>query len=88
MPELSYGSHFFQDLVETGIFYAAIFENQEDVIYRPELLSKCHELIKKMLPDEKSIFDIVKVYDTSSMNLLLLSDTASEKTVCIEGESL
>jgi len=25
MPELSYGSHFFQDLVESGIFYAAIF---------------------------------------------------------------
>jgi hypothetical protein len=25
MPALSYGSHFFQDLVETGIFYVAIW---------------------------------------------------------------
>lgn len=84
MPELSFGSHFFQDLVETGIFYAAVFD-QEGVIYRPGLLSKYPEIIKKMLPDEKSIFDIVKVYDASSIKLLLLSDTTSEKTVCIEG---
>jgi hypothetical protein len=25
VPELSYGTHFFQDLLETDIFYAAIF---------------------------------------------------------------
>ena len=28
-PELSYGSHFFQDLVESGILYNAIFENEK-----------------------------------------------------------
>lgn len=31
MPELSYGSHFFQDLVETGIFYVAMFDGNNDV---------------------------------------------------------
>ena len=25
IPELSYGTHFFQDLVETDIFYIALF---------------------------------------------------------------
>jgi hypothetical protein len=35
MPELSYGSHFFQDIVESGIFYVAIFDGQEDVIFNP-----------------------------------------------------
>ncbi len=33
MPELSYGSYFFQDLVESEIFYAGIFEGQQDVIF-------------------------------------------------------
>ena len=32
-PELSYGSHFFQDLVESGILYNAIFENEKTVVY-------------------------------------------------------
>ena len=32
MPELSYGSHFFQDLVEMEIFYAAIFADRRNVL--------------------------------------------------------
>jgi len=36
MPELSYGSHFFQDIVETGIFYVAIFYGEKDVVFNPE----------------------------------------------------
>lgn len=28
MPELSYGSHIFQDLVEAGILYGAVFDNE------------------------------------------------------------
>ena len=35
MPELSYGSHFFQDLVETGIFYVALFSDKKDVNFNP-----------------------------------------------------
>ena len=27
MPELSYGSHMFQDLVEAGIFYCALWRD-------------------------------------------------------------
>ena len=33
VPELSYGSHFFQDLVETGIFYVALFDNKDNVVF-------------------------------------------------------
>jgi hypothetical protein len=46
-PELSYGSHFFQDLVETGIFYVAIFEGDEGVIYNPEKISGRENILKK-----------------------------------------
>ncbi len=38
-PELSYGSHFFQELVETGTYYAAVFEDRAGVIYRPEVIT-------------------------------------------------
>lgn len=36
-PELNYGSHFFQDLVETGIFYAAVFDERAGVLFHPTL---------------------------------------------------
>lgn len=35
-PELSYGSHFFQELVESGVFYAAIFDDHPGVLFRPD----------------------------------------------------
>lgn len=41
MPELSFGSHFFQDLVEAEIFYCAIFENAEGVLFNEKLLTNC-----------------------------------------------
>ncbi|MCX7771749.1 MAG: PEP/pyruvate-binding domain-containing protein [Clostridia bacterium] len=88
MPELSFGSHFFQDLVETGVFYAAIFENDEKVTYRPELLEKCPNRFVEMLPDEAELIDIIKVYETGSKHLTLLSDTLSQKTLCIFKEIL
>jgi hypothetical protein len=41
MPEISYGSHFFQDLVETNIFYMAILPQKDTTIYHPELIQDC-----------------------------------------------
>ena len=39
MPELSYGSHMFQDLVEAEIFYGAGWNNEETICYRPDLFA-------------------------------------------------
>lgn len=39
-PELSYGSHFFQDLVESGILYSAIFENEKTIFFNPKILDE------------------------------------------------
>lgn len=38
VPDLSYGSHFFQDLVETEIAYVALFPNGKNCIYQPDRL--------------------------------------------------
>ena len=39
MPELSYGSHMFQDLVEAEIFYCAIWNDRRTLKYTPGLLA-------------------------------------------------
>ncbi len=68
MPELSYGSHFFQDLVESGIFYAAIFpmdaNPDSEPVYDEQVLDalpawgKATPLVS--LPDVLRIFDLRK----------------------------
>ena len=37
-PDLSFGSHFFQDLIETGIAYVAVLPDHPGTRYRPEWL--------------------------------------------------
>ena len=82
MPELSFGSHFFQDLVEAGIFYAALLDSGEKFIYQPELLEDLQNHLSVLEPSEVELSDILRVYDTSHSQLTLLSDTMSQRTVC------
>lgn len=49
MPELSYGSHFFQDLVESDIFYIAVFEGRDDVEFSPEQVLSRPNLLEKWI---------------------------------------
>ena len=81
MPELSFASHFFNDLVETGIFYAAIFENKKEVEYNPSLLTNCPVAFEQIIGSDLS--GTIKAYDTSGINLTLISDAVAQKTACI-----
>ncbi|MBQ2066481.1 MAG: phosphoenolpyruvate synthase, partial [Clostridiales bacterium] len=46
-PELSYGSHIFQDLVEAEILYTAVFNNSKTIHFHPEKLSDSPDVISE-----------------------------------------
>ena len=79
MPELSYGSHFFQDLVESGVFYIALFKEQENVIFHEERL-KGETLLTKYHPDSAEYADVIKVIDAKGMELY--SDICRQRVFC------
>ncbi|MBQ7715154.1 MAG: phosphoenolpyruvate synthase [Clostridia bacterium] len=84
VPELSYGSHIFQDLVEAGILYTAVFEGESTAAYAPGLLDGFKETASEMteLPDD--IKDIIKVYDTTGSGLDLYYDMGEERLlICL-----
>ncbi len=80
MPELSFGSHFFHDMVESGIFYAAIFDGSEGVTFYPERVLDCDNLLDEFLPEEREWEDIVHVASTTG--LTLYSDISTQKVLC------
>jgi len=80
MPELSFGSHFFQDIVESDIFYAAIFEGDTDVIFRPERILDRENLLDEILPGEKAWSHVVHLAHTTG--LTLYSDITSQNLMC------
>lgn len=83
MPELSFGSHFFQDLVEAEIFYSAIFENRPDVTYSPVFLSGCPTVFDEIIGTQADVKPIITAYDTAMAKLTLLADAVAQKAVCM-----
>ena len=58
-PELSYGSHFFQDLVEAGILYNAIFENEKTLRYNRGMLADADNHFAELIEEHEGLEDIV-----------------------------
>jgi hypothetical protein len=83
MPELSFGTHFFLDLVETHIFYTAIFLGNKNVYFNEEWLSRLPNQFKKLLPDETKYQKIVRVFDLGEKGLHLFSDLSSQRVISI-----
>ncbi|OPY79348.1 MAG: phosphoenolpyruvate synthase [Syntrophorhabdus sp. PtaU1.Bin153] len=82
MPELSYGTHFFQDLVETEIFYLALFPDNPETVFNAVLLNAFNDILEELLPESRKYGEVVKVYDTGREGLHLVADIVSQKLVC------
>ena len=85
IPELSFGSHFFQDIVEADIFYAAIFDGEDDVIFNQGIILEKSNLFDTTLNLEESSQDkkFNQVIHVSQINgLTLYSDIASQELLC------
>ena len=87
-PDLSYGRHMFQDMVEADVYYGAINDNSKTRLYRPELLTRYPEVLKDILPGEsQELADIVKIHDVSRSGATLTLDAQEGRAVCrIRGE--
>jgi hypothetical protein len=83
MPDLSFGTHFFQDLIEGDIFYAALFPQQKDVIFNKDRLSKMPNLLTHFLPQSSKYADVVKVYQVNQEQLQIMCDVVAQKVVCL-----
>ena len=76
-PELSYGSHIFQDLVEAEILYTAVFHGEKTLHYSPEKLAESKDMIEEFEPTEV-LKDIVHIYDVSDKKCEVFNDVANE----------
>ena len=76
-PELSYGSHIFQDLVEAEILYTAIFQGEKTKHYSPEKLESSKDMIDEF--DFSDVLEgVVHIYDVSDRKCEIYNDVAKE----------
>lgn len=85
MPDLSYGSHFFQDIVESNIFYIALFQNERDVHFNEEKILEQPNILEELLAgssEEELYPDVIHVADMRSENIEIYSDIVTQRLIC------
>ena len=78
----AYGSHIFQDMVEEGIIYGAIFENEQTLAFHSEILSSLENVIDEIWPQNSDIMKVMGVYNVKDKNCYLYHDMKSEHLLC------
>ncbi len=87
MPELSFGSHFFQDLVEADIFYLALFPEIFPCTLNSDWIYQHSNALEGLMPGSSRFKPTVKVIDIPKQNLMLMADVVTQQMACYWDES-
>ena len=84
MPELSFGSHMFQDLVEAEIYYGAIFENEKKIEFNKDMIFDYDNILSDINPNlDDELYEMVHVIDFEEDKAELYHDMNKDETMCI-----
>lgn len=67
VPDLSFGTHFFQDLVEASIRYLPLYPDEERNILNEGFLSGSSNILSEILPEFATLDNVVKVIDVQKI---------------------
>ena len=87
VPELSFGTHFFQDLVEANIFYIPLYPDDEGIVFNESFFKDSTNMLQDLLPDLSSLSKVIKVIDvktyTKGSVLNILMNAEDNKVVAM-----
>jgi hypothetical protein len=66
--EVSYGTHFFQDLVEGHIYPLPLYPDDPRAIFRAEFFTQSPNVLTKLLPGEEKFESLVRVIDVPAVS--------------------
>jgi len=65
VPELSFGTHFFQDLVEADIRYIPLYPDEPDSTLDQTFLRRAKNMLPEMFPEFERLADVLRVVDVA-----------------------
>ena len=85
-PEVSYGTHFFQDLVESDILYLPVYPDDKATDFNTEFFTSSPNILKDLLPELSSFEEVVHVIDvpaaTGGASAKVIADPQTRSAVC------
>jgi len=86
IPDISLGTHFFNDLVELNILYIAIQPNHPTDFINKEFFESNSNLLPSLIPDDAKWSDVVHVIDLERIDpeytVYLNVNTIQQRSVC------
>ncbi len=86
IPEVSYGTHFFQDLVEAGILYLPVYPSDPGSKFNEEFFRGADNMLPKLMPEVVEFSEIIHLIDvtrsTKGLYAHILADPAAHRAVC------
>ncbi len=79
-PEVSFGTHFFQDLVEAKIYPLALYPGEEGNLFSEEFFDGSPNSLARILPEKKEysefvkVIDVPKIYKGKFLEVIMSSD--------------
>ncbi|MEA1959922.1 MAG: PEP/pyruvate-binding domain-containing protein [Bacillota bacterium] len=65
IPELSFGTHFFQDLVEANIRYLPLYPDDQGIIFNERFLNRSDNILSQIVPEFGDLEDVIRVIDVA-----------------------
>ncbi len=65
LPDLSFGTHFFQDLVEASIRYLPLYPDDSRNVFNESFLAQSQSVLDEVLPEFAHLSDTLKVLDVA-----------------------
>ena len=85
LPDLSFGTHFFQDLVEASIRYLPLYPDDPKISFNENFLRHTHSVLEELLPEFAHLSDTLRVIDvpkeTDGMTLRVLMNAELDQSV-------
>jgi hypothetical protein len=85
VPEVSYGTHFFQDLVEANIYPLPLYPDDPANVFREEFLCESPNHLADLLPDFAKYEDYIRVIYvpevTGDRSLVIMMDSENERAL-------
>jgi hypothetical protein len=91
VPEVSYGTHFFQDLVESQIIYLPVYPDDPECAFNRMFFEGSPSILKELLPDAGKFDHLIHVIDVPAaaggQYAHVVADPKSQRAICYLGRN-
>jgi pyruvate,water dikinase len=85
VPDVSLGTHFFNDLVEADILYLGVYPDRDGYVYNQDFLDRAPNRLAGLIPEAASWSEVLRVIDPDEAGLNISADAVAQEAVIYIG---